>query len=281
MTDEPEHSRGLFGRLSDALLRNPHSRDELISIIGEAKDRAIIDADTHEMIEGVLRVNEMSVDDVMVPRPQMVMIEAEMNVADAIPVITQSAHSRFPVIDTGEDKILGILLAKDLLLYTDIKQANTKVVDFIRPATFIPETKRLNVLLKEFRLQHNHMAVVVDEYGNIAGLITIEDVLEQIVGDIEDEYDIEDTQEVMIKQIDVDIAEVNALTPVDEFNAYFDKQLDEETFDTIGGMVLQAFSHLPKTGETIEIEDLEITVLTASNRGIQSLRIYRNPPKET
>lgn len=280
MTDDNEQHKSWLERLSETLMRDPHNRDELMTIIREAKDRALIDQDAYQMIEGVLCVSEMDVDDIMIPRPQMVMIEADMVIADALPIITESNHSRFPVFDASKDKVTGILLAKDLLQLLHQDPQHTSIKKLIRPAIFIPASKRLNVLLKEFRLRHNHMAIVIDEYGNVDGLVTIEDVLEQIVGNIEDEYDAEDDEIAPIRQLEPAIAEVDALTSVPEFNAYFDKNLSDEEFDTIGGLVLQAFSHLPNTGETVEIEDLEITVLEASDRGIQKLRVYRNPPKE-
>ena len=280
MNEPNEPPKTWLSRISETLLRDPHTRDELVTIIREGKERALIDQDTLQMIEGVLKVTEMDVRDIMIPRPQMVTLESDMSVTQALPIITESAHSRFPIYDLSQDKIIGILLAKDLLQAADTNPLKTTIENFARPATFIPDNKRLSVLLKEFRLEHNHMAIIVDEYGNIDGLITIEDVLEQIVGDIEDEYDTEEQTKVHIKQVDVDIAEVNALTPIEEFNTHFEKQFDDEEFDTIGGLTLQAFSHLPKEGETVEIEDLEITILKANKRGIQLLRIYRNPPKE-
>lgn len=280
MTEDHEQHKSWLDRLSETLMRDPHNRNELVTMIREAKDRALIDQDALQMIEGVIRVSEMDVDDIMIPRPQMVMIEANMVVADAIPLITDSNHSRFPVFESSQNKVIGILLAKDLLRLQHQHPEQTSIKELIRPAIFIPASKRLNVLLKEFRLRHNHMAIVIDEYGNIDGLVTIEDVLEQIVGNIKDEYDAEEDKASPIRQVEPDIAEVDALTSVAVFNDFFGKNLSDEEFDTIGGIVLQAFSHLPNIGETVEIEDLEITVLQASDRGIQKLRVYRNPPKD-
>ena len=280
MTEENEQKSWL-DRISETLMRDPHNRNELITIIREAKGRALIDQEALQMIEGVLRVAEMHVDDVMIPRPEMTMIEADMTAAEALPIITASNHSRFPVFDTSLDKVVGILLAKDLLQLLHLDPKTASISPLIRPATFIPASKRLNVLLKEFRLRHNHMAIVVDEYGNVDGLVTIEDVLEQIVGNIEDEYDADDVQqESGIQQLEPRVTLVNARTSITAFNSFFGKNLSDEEFDTIGGIVLQAFSHLPKCGETVEIEDLEFTVLEASERGIQKLRVYRNPPKD-
>ena len=195
---------------------------------------------------------------------------------EVLAIVTESAHSRFPVFDASDNKVIGILLAKDLLQLLHDNSTYTSIHDLLRPAFFIPESKRLNILLREFRLKHNHMAIVIDEYGNIDGLVTIEDVLEQIVGSIVDEHDTDEEEIDYIKQIDANVAEIDALTPIEEFNKHFAKQFDDETCDTIGGLVLQKFSHLPKEGETIEIDDLEITVLQATNRGIQKLRVYRN-----
>ncbi len=280
MNEPQEPHKSWLERISGSLLRDPHSREELISIIREAKDRALIDNDALQMIEGVIGVAEMDVSDIMVPRPKMVTLESDMTAEQALPIIIESTHSRFPIYNTSLDKIIGILLAKDLLRLAHTKQNITHIQTLARAATFVPESKRLNVLLKEFRLKHNHMAIVIDEYGNIAGLITIEDVLEQIVGNIVDEYDIHQSQPTHIKQVESKVAEVNALTPIEEFNTYFNKNFDEEAFDTIGGLILQAFSHLPKAGETIELENLEITILDASDRGIKRLRVYVKPPKE-
>ncbi|PHQ81007.1 MAG: magnesium/cobalt efflux protein [Coxiella sp. (in: Bacteria)] len=281
MSDDNEPNKSWINRISGALQRNPRNRDELVHMISEAKDRGIIDPDALPMIEGVIRVSEMNVSDITIPRPQMVMLESDMSLQDALPIITHSSHSRFPVFDASEDKIIGILLAKDVLQLSHSNPAKTGIQALVRPASFIPDSKRLNVLLKEFRLKHNHMAIVIDEYGNIDGLVTIEDVLEQIVGNIEDEYDVEDGHTTFIKQIDTNITEVDALTPIDEFNAYFDLHFSDEECDTIGGLVLKAFSHLPKEGETVDIEELEITILEASERGIKRLRIYYNPAEET
>lgn len=281
MNDNNQQNKSWIERLSETLMRDPHNRNELLAMLHHAKDRTLIDPDALQMIEGVIHVSEMNVDDIMIPRPQMVMVEANMTLEEALPVITESNHSRFPVYDAGEDKVIGMLLAKDLLQLMHVSPGNTSIEKLVRPAFFIPDSKRLNVLLKEFRLRHNHMAIVINEYGNIDGLVTIEDVLEQIVGNIEDEYDAEDeAEETHIKQIDPNITELHALTPIEEFNAYFGTQLSNEEFDTIGGIVLQAFSHLPKEGETVDVDGLEFTILEATERGIQRLRLYKTPPKE-
>ena len=276
MTDPIKYDESWLKRLRRLFLRAPENNRELIDTIRETKERALIDNDSFRMLQSVLTLADMTVDDVMVPRPQMEMVEADMGIEEVLAIVTESAHSRFPVFDASDNKIIGILLAKDLLQLLHHNPDNKNIHDLIRPAIFIPESKRLNVLLREFRLKHNHMAIVIDEYGNIDGLVTIEDVLEQIVGDIVDEHDVDEEDIDYIKQVDAHVAEIDALTPIDEFNKHFDKQFNDEACDTIGGLVLQKFSHLPKEGETIEIDDLEITVLKATNRGIQKLRVYRN-----
>lgn len=284
MNDDTPH-RGWFERLSHALLREPQDREQLIELLHDANERDLLDDDAMHMIEGVLQVSQMKVRDIMIPRPQMVVIHEHMTPSEAIPIIIEAGHSRYPVIGEKSDKIIGILLAKDLLQLSEtqhhIKAKPLHIRDLIRPATFIPESKRLDVLLKEFRLTHNHMAIVVDEYGNIDGLITIEDVLEQIVGDIEDEYDTAE-EEPNIKQISDAEFRVKALTPIEEFNHYFATEFDDEDYDTVGGLILQQFSHLPKQGESILIGAFQITVLQASHRGIQLLRVtHLNEDNET
>ena len=273
MNDETHPS--WFERLSHALLREPQDRRQLIKLLHDAKDRQLLDADALDMIEGVLQVSESQVRDVMIPRPQMIVVEEDMDPETAIPLIVKSAHSRFPVVGENRDNIIGILLAKDLLKLTAGEQyAHVKIRDLVRPATFIPESKRLDVLLKEFRLNRNHMAIVVDEYGGIAGLVTIEDVLEEIVGEIADEYDTTE-QEPLIKQLGDNAYSVKALTPIEEFNEYFNTDYEHEDFDTVGGLILQKFSHLPKPGETIEFDDFKVKVVQAETRGIKLVRITR------
>lgn len=276
MDDAKKLHASWLTRLRRLFLRTPDNNRELINIICHAKDRALIDNDSFRMMQGVLALSEMTAGDIMVPRPQMDMLETDMSIKEVLTIVTESAHSRFPVFDPNDNKVTGILLAKDLLqlLHNNPNQKN--IQDLLRPPFLIPESKRLNILLREFRLKHNHMAIVIDEYGNIDGLVTIEDVLEQIVGSIVDEYDLNEDTIEYIKQLDVSVAEVDALTPIEHFNQHFDKHFDNEACDTIGGLVLQKFSHLPKEGETVEIDDLEITVLKATDRGIQKLRVYRN-----
>lgn len=238
------------------------------------KNRELLDAEALGMIEGVLQVSEMKVRDITIPRPQMMVIEEDADPATAIPMIIQAGHSRFPVVGENRDQVVGILLAKDLLKYSNHATTTVTIRDLARPATFIPESKRLDVLLKEFRLNRNHMAIVVDEYGGIAGLVTIEDVLEQIVGDIVDEYDTTE-QELFIKQLSDLTYSVKALTPIDEFNDYFNTDYQHEDFDTVGGLVLHQFSYLPKPGETIAFDDFQVTVIKAEVRGIKLLKFTR------
>lgn len=264
-----------FERLSNFLSREPHSQAQLVEILRDAQQRELIDRDALQMIEGVLAVSDKKVRDIMIPRPQMVVINADDLPKTILPAIIHSQHSRFPVIEDNQDKVVGILLAKDLLpVMTNPLLESVPVRDLVRTPIFIPESKPLDVLLKEFRLSRNHMAIVVDEYGGTAGLVTIEDVLEEIVGEIEDEYDIEE-KEPIIKEIEKDIYLVNPLTPIDDFNRYFNTDLSNDDFDTIGGLILQKFGYLPKRNETVEFETFEVTVLKATRRGVQLLQFQK------
>lgn len=264
--------RSWLERLSQALLREPQDRKQLVSLLRDAEQRNLLDAQALGMIEGVLQISEMQVWDIMIPRAQMVVVEQDSTPEEFLPLIIESGHSRFPVIGETRDEVIGILLAKDLLNY-NFRQQTTRfqMRDILRPVVFVPEGKHLNTLLQEFRNTRNHMAIVVDEYGGVAGLVTIEDVLEQIVGEIEDEYDID--EEVFIKKNNETQYTVKALTPIDEFNQYFNATLDDSEFDTIGGLVMQAFSHLPKRGEVIIIDRFRFKILSADNRRIQLLRV--------
>ena len=267
--------KSLLARLRHTFQCEPASLDELHMVLNKACNQGLFDNDALQMIQGVLRVADMTVADVMIPRTQMAMLDVSLNVHDAIPLIINSTHSRLPLFDSTSEKVTGIVLAKDILAYAEKSELAPSLSELARPATFIPDSKRLNILLREFRLKHNHMAIVIDEYGNVDGLVTIEDVLEQIVGDIEDEHDVADQTAPFIQQVDTQVAIVNALTPIDEFNDYFEMNLSDEDCDTIGGIILQAFSHLPREGEVITISDLQFTVLKATQRGITSLRVYR------
>ena len=268
----------MFEKLTHILQREPQDREELIEVLHDAKERHLLDNDALEMIEGVLDVTEMKVRDVMVPRPQMVVVEQMARLAQALPTVIEASHSRFPVVGDNRDEIVGILLAKDLLPYNTAEQQQAlHVRDLIRPATFIPESKRLDVLLKEFRLNRNHMAIVVDEYGGVSGLVTIEDVLEEIVGEIEDEYDVEKEEPFIVPLNETEYV-VRALIPIEEFNRFFETDYADEDFDTLGGLLLQKLSHLPKRGESVQLDQFKVVVVEASNRGIVRVRLTRLPP---
>lgn len=280
MSYDEQQQRPWFSRLIHAFMREPSDRNELIDILREARENELLDSEALAMIEGVLSVSLMKVRDIMIPRTQMIVIEANATPNEAIPQIIKSAHSRFPVIGDNRDEIIGILLAKDLLQFTQNENIHSvKMRDLVRPAFFVPESKRLDILLKEFRLKRNHMAIVIDEYGAFDGLVTIEDVLEQIVGEISDEYD-PAKEEVFIKPINEYEFSVKALTPIEEFNRYFGTELDDSEVDTIGGLVLAAFSHLPKPGEYVTLDGFEIKIIHATARGIHLLRVMRVTSKE-
>lgn len=252
---------------------NPQNQDELISLLQRAKDNHVIDSETINMLKGALQVSQMQVREAMIPRPQMVVIDGYLTPQEAIPQVIDARHSRFPVTGEDRDEIVGVLLAKDLLKFSlPQPPAETQIRQLARPATFIPESKRLNILLKEFRFNRNHMAIVVDEYGGVSGLITIEDVLEVIVGEIADEYDIEEEPFIKASAKKNEYI-VKALTPLADFDKYFHTQFESEDIDTIGGLILRKLSRLPKRGEIITLEPLKITILEASKRGIQTLSV--------
>jgi len=265
--------RSWLERLGQLLMREPQDREQLLELLREAQRRDLLDLDALAMIEGVLQVSEMQVRDIMVPRAHMVVVERDRPPEEWVRVITASGHSRFPVIGEDRDDVVGIVLAKDLLRYCGEGFAGFDVRDVMRPPVFIPESKRLNVLLKEFRASRNHMAIVVDEYGGVAGLVTIEDVLEQIVGEIDDEHDV--TEGGLIRKRSETQFTVKALTPIEDFNAYFGTAFSDEDFDTIGGLVVHAMGHVPRRGESIELEGLRFTVLRADERRVHLLRVDR------
>ena len=271
-TDGQAPSRSFLDRLGQALLGAPADLDGLREILRDAQRRQLLDRDALEMIEGVFEVAQMQVRDIMVPRAQMDVVDKDEAPEDYLPRVIETAHSRFPVVDGDKDKVIGILLAKDLLRYFHNGGANFNIYDMLRPAVFVPESKRLNVLLREFRASRNHMAIVVDEYGGVAGLVTIEDVLEQIVGDIEDEYDF-DADDVMIMQRTEDEYIAKALTPIEEFNSYFGTDFSDAEVDTIGGLVMMALGHLPKRGEKVELGAMRFEVLRADSRRIHLLKV--------
>jgi magnesium and cobalt transporter len=267
----------LLERLSTLLLREPEDREQLITLLRSAHDHNLLDADGLAMIEGVMQVAEMQARDIMVPRAQMDVIDVNEPPDRFIPLVIETAHSRFPVIGEGKDDVIGILLAKDLLRYY-AGEEEFNVREMLRPAVFIPESKPLNVLLKEFRKNRNHIAIVVDEYGGVAGLITIEDVLEQIVGDIEDEYDFDEAEDNIVQE-KRGIYRVKALTEIADFNAAFGTAFSDEEFDTVGGLVLKRFGRVPKRGEQLLIDQWNFRVLRADSRRVYLLQVAKKLDK--
>jgi magnesium and cobalt transporter len=269
MSDDASRS-GWFRRLVGG--GEPRDRAELVEELREASSRGLIDADALAMIEGVLGVSDLQVRDIMVPRSQMVVLERDEPIERLLPAIVESGHSRFPVIGEDRDQVVGLLLAKDLLrFFGEPGRAAFDIRELLRPTVFVPESKRLNVLLKEFRVSRNHMAIVVDEYGGVSGLVTIEDVIEEIVGEIADEYDIEEDQTIR-REGDRQFA-VHALARIGDFNEYFGTSFSDEEFDTIGGLVMHQFGRLPRRGETVNIDGLEFRVLRSDRRRIDLLRV--------
>jgi len=270
-----------LGKLTQIFSDEPKTREDLLADLKDATDENVLDQEAFSIIEGAMQVADQQVRDVMIPRSQMVVVEADQTPKEFLPIIISSAHSRFPVIGENPDDILGVLLAKDLLslILDENNLENFDIRQHVRKATFIPESKRLNVLLKEFRATRNHMAIVVDEYAGVSGVITIEDVLEQIVGQIEDEHDVED-DEGNIKPFDDNGYIVKALTPIEDFNEFFDIGMPDDEFDTIGGLVTQKFGHLPRKDETVEIDTFTFKVLSADNRRIRLLQVIRTTPAD-
>ncbi|MEP7183897.1 MAG: transporter associated domain-containing protein [Betaproteobacteria bacterium] len=274
--DRPAPKPTLLERLSAFLTREPEDRDELLELLHGAFERKLLDADALSMIEGVMSVSEMTVRDIMIPRAQMDVISADDEPAAFIPVVLETRHSRFPVIGENKDDVVGILLAKELLnYYANPESFNLR--DTLRPAVFVPESKRLNVLLRDFRANHNHIAIVADEYGGVSGLITIEDVLEQIVGDIEDEYDFDESEDNIIHEANARYR-VKAQTEIADFNTHFGTDFADDEFDTVGGLVLQAFGRLPKRGETATIGDWRFRVVRADSRRLHTLQVEAIAP---
>ena len=266
----------LLERLSAFLTREPEDREELLDLLHGAFERKLLDADALSMIEGVLQVSEMTVRDIMIPRAQMDVVSIEDDPAEFIPLVLETRHSRFPVIGENKDDVVGILLAKELLnWYRSPETFNLH--DTLRPAVFVPESKRLNVLLRDFRANRNHIAIVVDEYGGVSGLVTIEDVLEQIVGDIEDEYDFDESEDNIIAEAG-GRHRVKAQTEIADFNAHFGTDFADDEFDTVGGLVLQAFGRLPKRGEATTIGDFRFRVIRADSRRLYTLQVEPAAP---
>ena len=264
-------------RLSSLLLREPEDREQLLELLHSAFERSLLDADALTIIEGALAASETAVRDVMVPRAQMDFLTLDQPLPALISTVITTAHSRFPVVGDNKDDILGILLAKDLL--RAFGDPTFALKDWLRPAVFIPESKRLDVLLREFRVSHNHMAVVVDEYGGVAGLVTIEDVLEQIVGDIEDEYDFDEDKDNIL-QDQSGRYRVKAQTEIEAFNETFGTHFEDQSCDTVGGLVMAALGRVPKRNEVLELEGLKFQVLRADSRRLYTLLVERLPRME-
>jgi len=277
MSDDHPHSsngsshKSFWNRLVQVFTGEPKNKEELVEVLNDAKDRDLIKPETKLMIEGVLEFSDMRVRDIMIPRAQMVTLDINDPLSTSLPIIVNSGHSRFPVINEDIDHIEGILLAKDLLAYGFNQQDECTLAKIIRPAIIVPESKKVEPLLKEFRSKRYHMAIVVDEYGGVSGVVTIEDILELIVGEIEDETD--DEIEEDIKHLAGNVYQVKALTELDDFNDYFNSQFNENDADTIGGIALLKFGHMPKKGEKISINDFEFKITSADNRRIQTLHI--------
>ena len=280
MNDERGESKGakptLLERLSAFLTREPEDRDELLELLHGAFEHKLLDADALSMIEGVLQVSEMTVRDIMIPRAQMDVVSIDDDPTEFLPLVLETKHSRFPVIGENKDDVVGILLAKELLLYYR-NPASFDLRETLRPAVFVPESKRLNVLLRDFRANRNHIAIVVDEYGGVSGLVTIEDVLEQIVGDIEDEYDFDESEDNIIAEANSRFR-VKAQTEIGDFNSHFHTDFADDEFDTVGGLVLQAFGRLPKRGETTTIGGFRFRVVRADSRRLYTLQVEAVAP---
>lgn len=262
-------------RIRKLLTPGPTDRQHLIDQLQEAESQHLIDIGTVAMMEGALLVSEMKVADIMVARSQMVFVDENASPADILQEVVESGHSRFPVLDDKHEKVLGILLAKDLLSLAIDPQQQFNIKDIIRPAVFVPESKRLNILLREFRSSRNHLAIVLDEYGEIDGLVSIEDVIEQIVGEIDDEHDVED--EELIRKHRGNRFTVKAHTPIEEFDEFFGSNFDDESYGTIGGVVTNEFGHVPRRGEKIELNEYEFKVLRADKRRIHVMRVIKAP----
>ncbi len=267
----------LWRRVRRCLGCSPQSREEVLDFITKARGAGLLDQETQDTIQRVLQVAELRVRDIMIPRSKMAVVDRSDSPEEFLPVLIDSAHSRFPVVDGDRDKVIGILLAKDVLRYFENSESGSfNMRDMLRPAVFIPESKRLNVLLNEFRSNRNHMAVVVDEYAGVAGLVTIEDVLEQIVGDIEDEHDIEEEADLILQRGDNEYM-IKALLPLEDFNEYFHTSYSDEEVDTIGGLVIQQLGHVARRGERLRIDRFHIEVLHSDSRRIYLLKVVVDP----
>lgn len=267
--------RSWIDKIAQIFSDEPTDTKSLLELLRSAEQDHVLDADALAIIEGALQVSNMQVREIMIPRPQVITVSATDSLEEVLNIVVTASHSRFPVVGENSDSVIGILLAKDMLPYLLSGNSNTfDVRNMMRPATFVPESKRLNVLLKEFRETRHHMAIVIDEYGSACGVVTIEDVLEQIVGEIDDEYDVDD--ESFIKKIDSANFIVKALTPIPEFNEYFRCEFSDHEVDTIGGLVLQQLNHIPERDESIDIGAFHFTVLNADSRQIRLLKVTTN-----
>lgn len=271
--DEPPPKSGWLERLGTLLIREPEDREQLITLLHSAFERNLLDSDALSMIEGVMQVSEMQARDIMVPRSQMDVVDISETPDKFIPFVIEAAHSRFPVTEGSEDNIIGIMLAKDLLCYY-AGEEEFNIRDMLRPAVFIPESKRLNVLLKDFRSNRNHMAIIVNEYGGVAGLVTIEDVLEQIVGEIEDEYDFNEEEDNIVMESDGQYR-VKAITEIGNFNEVLGANFSNDDYDTVGGLVLNKFGRLPVRDESVMIDHFKFTVQRADSRRLHMLKVEK------
>lgn len=271
--DNPDSSqRSFVERIAQAFGNEPRDRGELLEILEDSHQRALIDADSLSMINGVFEVADMQVRDIMIPRAQMVCVEVDAPLEEILDTIIRSGHSRFPVVGESRDEVLGVILAKDLLrLALGADAESFRIEEHMRKAELTPESKRLNVLLRDFRNRRNHMAIVIDEYGGVAGVVTIEDVLEQIVGDIDDEHDSEEAVNIRLHQDGR--YSVRALTPIEEINEALNLEFSDDEFDTVGGLVINAFGHLPSPGESVDLGDYRVTVLAGDKRRIHLLQM--------
>ncbi len=272
--DKPPSStqrRRWVDRISQLFSGEPQDVEDLLEILREARTNRLLDTDTLTMIEGVLQVNQLRVRDIMIPRVQMVVVPNDAELDTIIPLVTEFNHSRYPVIDGDRSKVVGILLAKDLLAHLS-RNSNVLVKDIMRSAYVVPESKRLNVLLKELRTNGNHMAMVVDEYGQTAGLVSIEDVLEQIVGEIEDEHDEQEDEGYIFRRNDHEYM-IKALTPIEEFDDYFQTQLATDEYDTLGGFIVSQLEHMPKKGETLVVDKMRFEVIRADTRRVHLIKL--------
>lgn len=272
MTEETEQKFTFWEKVQSVFQKEPETLEELLDVIREANSNALIDQESMDTIARVLQVSELRVRDVMIPKAQMVVVNKNDDPEKILPVLVESSHSRFPVIDDDRDKVAGILLAKDLLRYFHNRQAAFKIKDVLRPAVFIPDSKRLNVLLAEFQANRNHMAIVVDEYGGVDGLVTIEDVIEQIVGDIEDEHDIDEEENMVLRHDDNEFI-IKARLPIEDFNERFTTRLSNQDYDTIGGLIIAKAGHMPKRGEHITLDSLDFEILNADSRRVHLLKL--------